>query len=141
MDETQALLLAGLHDTHDEVVRAAVSGLGHRPHPAALAELVRLSTHRDALLRWDVAVALGRYPEPSAIEALFRLANDADDLVRNWATFGLGSMQDADTAEIRELLWKNLQDRDAEVRSEALAGLVKRGDPRAIEYTAKGGSE
>lgn len=137
MDETQSLLLAGLHDAHDEVVRAAVSGLGHRPHPAALGELLRLSTHRNALLRWDVAVALGRYPEPAAIEALLRLAGDADDLVRNWATFGLGSMQDADTPEIRELLWKNLQDRDPEVRGEALVGLAERGDPRATDYLAE----
>ena len=141
MDETQALLLAGLHDAHDEVVRAAVSGLGHRPHAAALVELLRLSTHRDALLRWDVAVALGRYPEPAAIEALLRLASDSDDLVRNWATFGLGSMQDADTPEIRELLWKNLQDSDAEVRGEvrgeALVGLAERGDARAIGYLAE----
>ena len=128
LDETQALLLAGLHDTHAEVVRAAVSGLGHRPHPAALVELVRLSTHRNELLRWDVAVSLGRYPEPAAIEALLRLASDSDDLVRNWATFGLGSMQEADTPEIRKLLWKNLQDRDAEVRGAALAGLTRRGD-------------
>lgn len=137
LDETQALLLAGLHDTHDEVVRAAVSGLGHRPHPAALVELVRLSTHRSELLRWNVAVSLGRYAEPAAIEALLRLGGDSDDLVRNWATFGLGSLQEADTPEIRDLLWKNLQDHDAEVRGEALVGLAERGDPRVIGYLAE----
>ncbi|MBJ2157314.1 HEAT repeat domain-containing protein [Variovorax sp. IB41] len=136
-EETQTLLLAGLHDPHDEVVRAAVSGLGHRPHPDALPELLRLSTHRNELLRWNVAVSLGHYPEPDAIEALLWLASDPDDDVRNWATFGLGSLQEADTPEIRELLWKNLQDRDDEVRGEALVGLAKRSDPRAITYLAE----
>jgi HEAT repeat protein len=136
-EETQALMLAGLHDPHDEVVRAAVSGLGHRPHSDALPELLRLSMHRNELLRWNVAVSLGHYPEPAAIDALLRLASDPDDDVRNWATFGLGSLQEADTPEIRELLCKNLQDRDDEVRGEALVGLSERSDPRAIAYLAE----
>lgn len=134
MGATQALLLAGLHDPHDEVICAAASGLSHRPHPAALPELVRLSAHRNESVRWNVAVALGRYPEPASIEALCRLAVDADDDVRNWATFGLGTAHEEDTPEIRDLLWKNLQDRDAEVRGEALVGLAARGDARAIDY-------
>lgn len=132
--ETQKLLLEGLHDRHLEVVRAAVSGLGHRPHPAALDDLVRLSTHHDDRLRWDVTVSLGRYEEPVAIEALLRLAADPDDAVRDWATFGLGSLQSSDTPDIRAALWRNLNDQDADVRGEALVGLAARHDERAVEY-------
>ncbi|MES2949571.1 MAG: HEAT repeat domain-containing protein [Pseudomonadota bacterium] len=134
LNETQALLLAGLHDEHDEVVRAAISGFGHRPHPEALPELVRLSNHQRASIRWGVSIALGRYSEPMAIDALMRLARDADNAVRDWATFGLGTLQDADSPEILEVLWSNLEDKDSDVRSEALVGLAKRDDPRTVDY-------
>ena len=134
LEETQALLLAGLLDSHDEVVQAAVSGMGHRPHPDGLSHLLQLSTHPSAGLRWDVAIALAKYEEPDAIDALLRLATDPDDDVRDWATFGLGSIQTADTPAIRALLWKNLHDADSDVRGEALVGLAERGDPRAIDH-------
>ena len=65
VEETQALLLAGLRDAHTEVVRAAVSGLGHRPHASALEALVDLSRHAQAHLRWDVAVTLASYRQPA----------------------------------------------------------------------------
>lgn len=133
VEETQALLLTGLQYRRDEVVRAAVAGVGHRSFDAALPELVRLSTHADPQTRWSVAAALGRYPQPAAIEALLRLARDDDADVRDWATFGLGTMSDTDSPEIRELLWHNLADDDEDVRGEALVGLAKRHDPRAVD--------
>ncbi len=135
LEETQALLLAGLRDAHDEVVRAAVSGLGHRPHPAALADLLRLSTHRHAQLRYNVAISLGGYSDPGAIEALLRLASDTDDDVRDWATFELGTIHETvDTPAIRDILWKNLHDHHPDVQGEALVGLANRGDARAVDH-------
>lgn len=134
VEETHKLLLDGLHDQHLDVVRAAVSGLGHRPHPSALADLVRWSAHPHTSLRWNVAVTLGRYEDPIAIEALLKLAVDPDDAVRDWATFGLGSLQSADTPEIRAALWRNLDDQDADVRGEALVGLAVRHDERAVDH-------
>lgn len=135
LEETQALLLAGLRDAHDEVVCAAVSGFGHRPHPAALADLLRLSTHSHAQLRWNVAIALGGYSAPAAIETLLRLACDTNDDVRDWATFELGTIHETvDTPAIRDLLWKNLHDTHPDVRGEALVGLANRGDARAVDH-------
>lgn len=133
LEATQALLLAGLEDAHAEVVRAAVSGLGHRPHPDALASLVELAGHADSAMRWDVAVALGHYHGPTAIDALVRLAVDADHEVRDWATFGLGTQQTVDTPQVREVLWHNLGDADEDVRGEALVGLAVRRDPRVVD--------
>lgn len=127
-DETRELLLEGLHDPHPEVVRAAVSGLGHRPHPDALAELVRLSTSGDEELRWAVSVALGAYEQVPSTEALVRLMNDSDARVRDWATFSLGSLHETDSVEVRAALWKNVKDDCEDVRGEALAGLVQRRD-------------
>ncbi|WP_395316891.1 HEAT repeat domain-containing protein [Variovorax sp. UC74_104] len=137
VNATSALLFAGLHDPHEEVVCAAASGLGHRPHPQALPELVQLASHSNKQLRWTVAVTLGRYPEPAAIEALLQLAHDPDDDVRDWATFGLGTSQEADTPQIRDRLWKNLHDHHEEVRGEALVGLAERGDTRVIDYLSE----
>lgn len=134
MEATQTLLLAGLHDPHDEVVCAAVSGLGHRPHPEALTTLVDLAGHADSAVRWDVAVALSCYQEPVAIDALMRLAVDADPEVRDWATFGLGTQQTIDTPQVREVLWRNLNDDDEDVRGEALVGLAARRDLRVIDH-------
>lgn len=134
LDATQALLLAGLRDPHPEVVRAAVSGLGHRPHPDALETLVVLAGHADSAMRWNVAVSLGCYPDPAAIGALIQLATDVDSDVRDWATFGLGTLQNADTPELREVLWRNLNDEDEDVRGEALVALAARHDLRVIDH-------
>lgn len=134
VEQTQRLLLAALHDKHTEVVRAAVSGLGHRPHAEAVSRLVELSAHGDGGLRFDVAVSLGRYQEPAATDALLRLMADLDDDVRDWATFGIGSMQKSDSPEIRAALWKNLRDKCEDVRGEALMGLAERRDERVAGY-------
>jgi len=133
-DETRRLLLVGLHDERDEVIEAAATGLGHRANPAALGALLRLAAHRNPAIRFGVAFALAAYPQPEAIAALLNLAQDADDEVRDWATFGLGTQQEADTPEIRQRLWENLRDRNPGVPGEAVAGLASRGDPRALDY-------
>ncbi|OWQ44435.1 hypothetical protein CDL60_25325 [Roseateles noduli] len=131
--ETQQLLLRGLSDLHRDVVRAAVAGLGHRPHAASVEALLGLANSSDSQMRWQVAVALGSYEEPEAIEGLIRLATDPSAEVRDWATFGLGSLRDDDTPEIREALRLNLQDRDEDVRGEALVGLARRGDHDIVD--------
>jgi HEAT repeat protein len=134
LEETQAMLLTGLRDRRDEVVAVAACGLSHRPHPAALPDLVALSRHPDASMRFNVTLALGRYAQPEAIAALLRLARDDDASVRDWATFGLGTLHEVDSADVRQLLWDNLRDEDEDVRGEALAGLAQRRDPRVAAY-------
>lgn len=132
LQQTQELLLAGLHDTSSEVYRAAISGFGHRPHPLALPELIKFASHPDQEIRFGVAVALGNYSDADSIDALVRLAKDDSDAVRDWATFGIGSMLEVDNPKVRDLLWANLQDRDEDVRGEALVGLAVRKDERII---------
>lgn len=41
-------------------------------------------------------------------------------------------MQEVDNQRVRDLLWENLQDRDEDVRGEALVGLAVRKDERVI---------
>ncbi|WP_061941013.1 HEAT repeat domain-containing protein [Collimonas pratensis] len=130
--ETQLMLLTGLRDSRVEVVCAAISGFGHRPHLSALPNLIAFATHPDQRIRLRIAIALGSYPEVESIDTLLRLAIDISDEVRNWATFGIGSMQEADNSKIRDLLWLNLQESEDDVRGEALMGLAFRKDKRII---------
>lgn len=132
VDDTQTLLLAGLKDPVKNVVIAAISGFGHRPHPSALPALLAFATHPDADIRFKVAFALASYQDDASVAALLVLATDPDSDTRDWATFALGTIHDADTAEIRERLWHNLGDSDEGVRGEALAGLASRKDERVI---------
>lgn len=130
---TQQLLLRGLADPHPNVVRAAVIGLGHRPHGASVEALLRLASSTDRQMRWQVAVALGSYEEPEAIAGLIRLSADPSDDVRDWATFGLGSLRDDDSPEIRAALRRNLDDPDLDVRGEALVGLARRREDGLVD--------
>ena len=60
------------------------------------------------------------------------LSRDADEEVRDWATFGLGSLTEVDTPELRETLLARLVDTDDNTRGEAVIGLAKRHDPRVV---------
>lgn len=132
LKDTQEMLFGGLSDTRSEVLYAAISGFGHRPHPLALPELIKFASHPDQKIRFEVAVALGGYSEADSIETLLRLAKDDSDAVRDWATFGIGTLQEIDNPKVRDLLWANLQDTDLDVRGEALVGLAVRNDERVI---------
>jgi HEAT repeat protein len=133
-DGTRRLLLAGLQDSHDKVIEAAATGLGHRPDVAALPELVRLASHPSAGVRYGVTFAFGSYGQPEAIQALLKLAADADATVRDWATFALGTLHEVNSPEVRERLWQNLGDSCADVRGEAIMGLARRHDPRVVDH-------
>jgi len=68
-----------------------------------------------------------------SIAGLIRLSADSSVEVRDWATFGLGSLTDVDTPEVRDAFVARLVDDDAIVRGEAFVGLAKRQDARVIE--------
>ena len=57
---------------------------------------------------------------------------DDDPDVRDWATFGLGTQVATDSAEVRDALADRLADADEDVRREALVGLARRRDRRAV---------
>ena len=57
---------------------------------------------------------------------------DQDSDVRDWATFGLGTQSEADSAIIRDGLFERLQDTDYDTRAEAAVGLARRKDIRVL---------
>lgn len=120
-----------LLDTEPDVIACAVIALGHlRLGDTAL--IADLASHADTNVRHAVAVCLGPREAETATRTLVLLSRDEDRDVRNWATFGLGTMSEADSPAIQEALTARLGDSDHEVRGEAMVGLAKRNVPHAI---------
>jgi HEAT repeat protein len=137
LEETLPMLIDASDHPDADVVAAAVSALGFLWDPRALPAILRHAGHPSANVRHSVAVAIpgaaGDPPRPHAIEALIALSADLDGETRDWATFGLGSqLEDEDTDAIRDALAARLDDPDGDTSGEALLGLARRHDPRAL---------
>lgn len=120
-------------EKHPVVLHSIGVALGHLKDPRAIEPLIRLKAHPDGDVRFGVVYGLLGWENQGAVDALIELCSDADTEVRNWATFGLGSLIDGDTPEVREALLRGVDDEDAEIRGEALVGLARRKDERVIE--------
>lgn len=117
----------------DEVLAAVAFALGHLDDPRCLDLLLDLKGHPSAGVRFGVVNGISGQNHPAAIQTLIELSRDEDQETRDWATFGLGTFIDADTAEIRNALADRLEDSCEETANEALVGLARRRDPRALE--------
>jgi HEAT repeats len=89
-------------------------------------------SHPDARVRRGVRRALSGHDDEAAILGLIALSRDEEAVVRDWATFSLAQDTTADTPPIREALNARLSDPDSGARFEAMMGLARREDPRAI---------
>ncbi|HUM05374.1 MAG TPA: HEAT repeat domain-containing protein [Terriglobales bacterium] len=138
-EETYSLI-AGLLERERDVraLRSEISALGHLENPLAIPLITKYRTHPSADVRFAVAFALGSFPnDPRSVGSLLSLVDDSDKDVRDWATFGIGSLGDIDSPEIREALFRRLSDTHDDVRQEAMAGLGKRGDRRVLPSLIK----
>ncbi len=132
-DEAVAILLGLLENEEDVTVLNSVAiALGHIGSPRAVEPLSRLKNHPHEDVRYGVAVGLLAHEDMLAIETLIELSADEDEDVRDWATFGLGSMIETDTEEIRFALVRRLHDEHDDTRFEALIGLARRNDERVL---------
>ncbi|WP_186382581.1 HEAT repeat domain-containing protein [Amycolatopsis rhizosphaerae] len=136
--ETLAALLAeAVQAADDRLIASAVTALGHLSDPRARPGILRHAAHPSKDVRFAVAVALpgvtdADAPDADVVEALIRLTRDPDTQVRDWATFGLGTQLAADTPAVRAALTERLGDPDGDTAGEALLGLARRHDPRAL---------
>jgi len=129
--DSTPILMSLLQAPEDNAVIEALYALGHLrvgPSPAIAA----FAQHSSKRVRVATAHALVGRDEPTALDALRLLTDDPDIDVRNWATFGLGTLCNSDSQEIRDALAARLADDDGEIRGEALVGLARRRDERAI---------
>jgi HEAT repeat protein len=120
-------------DDEPAVLSSAAIGLGHLRDERAIDRLVALAPHGSADVRRAVVHGLMGYDDDRAVRALIVLSADKDASVRDWATFSLGMQIDRDTPDVREALAARLTDRDADTRDEAIRGLARRGDDRAVD--------
>jgi HEAT repeat protein len=132
--ESLAVLLPLLKVEHDAEVLGAIGyALGQIGDPGPIEPLIRLKDHPAAEVRYGVVQGLLGHYDDRAVAILMELSADADVKVRNWATFGLGLVEEVDTPAIRAALWARVADENDEVRAEALDGLALRGDRGIVE--------
>ncbi|WP_240911421.1 HEAT repeat domain-containing protein [Paludisphaera soli] len=129
----RALLEMLEQETDAGALQAILAALGHQAWSAeAVSAAADRSAHPDPEVRDAVVHALMGLSDPRAIESLIELSRDPEPHVRDWATFALGSQIDDDTPAIREALAARLADEDEETQAEAVVGLARRGDRRAL---------
>jgi hypothetical protein len=65
------------------------------------------------------------------VDALIELTNDHDGVVRDYALFGLRELE-VDSAQVRDAMLRRVRDPDVSAAGEALVGLARLCDERAI---------
>jgi hypothetical protein len=128
-------------DDEPAVLSSAAVGLGHLRDDRAIDRLVVLASHPDAEVRRSVVHGLMGYDDDRAVAALVGLSADSEGGVRDWATFSLGVQIDRDTTEVRDALVARLDDSDVDARAEAIRGLARRRDERALEAALAAASD
>lgn len=133
-DERLEILLGLLESEKDpDVVGTVITALGHFHHEKSVEHLAKFKNYPDAEVRHRLTWTLKEFEDDLAIAALIELTKDEDEDVRDWATFGIGSMIERDTPEIREALIRRLNDPHEIVQSEAMIGLAIRQDRRVLD--------
>jgi HEAT repeat protein len=132
-ESIRILLDLASNETDESVLEAVCIAFGHLHDPLAVPTLSRLRNHPNEEIRYSVAYGLTGLDDVGAIRVVIELTMDPADRVRDWATFALGSQIDSDTPEVREALFRRLNDSDGTVRGEALVGLARRRDARILE--------
>lgn len=132
--ESVRILLDMLISERDaSVLQSIFVAFSHIGDAAAIDPAIQFASHDDADVRHAVVLALTSHDDAWAIRKLIELTHDPVAEVRDWATFALGSQrEEVDTHELREALAARLTDTDEYVRGEALIGLARRKDARAI---------
>ncbi len=132
--EASVPVLLEIIDNHkdENPLQAAAMALGRTRDTRAIKKLLELTNHVSGEIRFAVVHGLLTLEDEESVKAMIELSMDEDEDVRNWATFGLGSQIEIDTAEIRDALFNRLDEDDHEIRGEALVGLALRKDTRVL---------
>ena len=104
-------------------------------HPAVVEFLVPLTRHEDPDLRRSAVQGLFQAVEP-VMDRFIELTKDTDGEVRNWAVFGLAALVEVrpqHVGALREVFAASINDPNAEAKAEAVLGLARCLDRRALE--------
>ncbi|MDZ4684984.1 MAG: HEAT repeat domain-containing protein [Planctomycetaceae bacterium] len=130
--ECETQLLKMLHDEDAAVYRATLYALSSHAAGVPMEPFRCVVTHPDWEVRRGLFALLTDADDPVATDLLIQLSADEVDEIRDWATFGLGTIREADSPEIRSALAARLDDPHDDTRAEAIVGLAQRHDPRVL---------
>ena len=132
VEPSVTIALEHLVDPSGMVVAAAAWTLSHLQGNRAVAALIRIRDNPDPEVRHAVACGMTSSTDTLAVETLILLMEDSGEDVRDWATFGLGSLREEDSSEIRGAFRKRLNDSFEDARQEAIWGLARRKDQQGL---------
>ncbi|NRD57722.1 HEAT repeat domain-containing protein [Corallococcus exiguus] len=131
------VLLSALDEEKDaSVLQEMGHTLGYIEDARAVPALRPLKDHPDARVREGVVRGLMPHPgDSTALQTLMELSRDGDTSVRKEVLSGLAlkGEDEVDTPELRDAFLERLSEEDSGIRADALVGLAKRKDPRALE--------
>jgi ADP-ribosyl-[dinitrogen reductase] hydrolase len=128
----QALLTLLQGETKTNVLASACMALGHLHDERANESIMRLKSHPSEDVRYAVAVSLKGDLDEAAIATLIELSADEDSDVRDWSTFRLRTGENT-SREVLDALAARVTDEDDDTRAEAIVGLARNKDQRALE--------
>jgi HEAT repeat protein len=120
------------NETDGSVLLEAVYAFGHLNARWADKMVATFASHPDPSIRRATAFALNGTIDPDGIHALLVLMQEPEAETRDWATTGIGQQTKIDGPGIRAALLGRSSDEDAITRAEALHGLARRQDGRAV---------
>ena len=124
------------HEREPAVIMSILYGIGHNNENLNKVQIRKLCAYADtnsSLIKEGLVFSLLGKNDVDAIKTLISLSMDKSSYIRDWATFGIGSQTKKDTIEIRNALWKRINDKHQDTKLEAIAGLAKRKDIRIKE--------
>ncbi|WP_405377574.1 hypothetical protein [Nonlabens sp. Asnod3-A02] len=117
----------------DKVLKSIFHGIGHNNdelNEKQISKLVEFKTIKNTDIKHALISALSGLENSNAINTLIEFTEHKTSTIRNWATFGIGTLIESDNREIRNALWKRIDDTDFETKSEAIVGLANRKDEK-----------
>jgi len=119
-----------------KIIMSILYGIGHnneKLNKTQIKKLCSLAYTKNSLIKNGLVFSLLGKNDVNAIKTLIHLSADRLNHIRDWATFGIGSQIDKDTIEIRNALWKRVNDKHQDTKLEAIVGLARRKDNRVKE--------
>lgn len=114
-----------------KVISSILFAIGHNNenlNQKQINQLILYKTNKDSFIRYALVSSLLGLENYQAIQTLIELSSDKVPSIRDWATFGIGSMIETDHEEIRKALWKRTNDKNQNIKLEAIVGLAHRKD-------------
>lgn len=122
-------------ESDSEVLMSLLYAIGHNNDNLSEQQIEKLCSFHNNDNNWikeGLVSAIGFIDDLHVIDVLIKLSADKLSHIRNWATFFIGQGE-RNNKNIREALWKRVNDKHQETKLEAICGLAKRKDSRIIE--------